>query len=146
MTTEPAATTEFSPTVTPPMMVAPAAIHTFLSITMGFPMVAARRCEGSMGWPAVMMTHVRPDHHIVSDVEAAKVIESAVLIDKDILPNANFVSASRIKRRNQQKALVDLFPDQFAEQGPHFLRIIECQTVQSGGDRHRSLDVCQHGR
>jgi len=37
VTTEPAATTEFSPTVTPPMMVAPAAIHTFLSITMGFP-------------------------------------------------------------------------------------------------------------
>lgn len=36
MTTEPAATTEFSPTATPPMMVAPAAIQTFLSITMGF--------------------------------------------------------------------------------------------------------------
>jgi hypothetical protein len=35
VTTEPAATTEFSPTVTPPMIVAPAAIHTFLSITMG---------------------------------------------------------------------------------------------------------------
>ena len=31
VTTEPAATTEFSPTVTPPMMVAPAAIHTFFS-------------------------------------------------------------------------------------------------------------------
>ena len=43
MTTEPAATTEFSPTVTPPMTVAAAAIQTFLSITMGFPMVTARR-------------------------------------------------------------------------------------------------------
>ena len=37
VTTDPAATTEFSPTVTPPMIVAPAAIQTFLSITMGFP-------------------------------------------------------------------------------------------------------------
>jgi hypothetical protein len=31
------------------MIVAPAAIQTFLSITMGFPIVAARRCEGSSG-------------------------------------------------------------------------------------------------
>jgi hypothetical protein len=43
VTTEPAATTEFSPTVTPPMMVAPAAIQTFLSITMGFATTQARR-------------------------------------------------------------------------------------------------------
>ena len=38
VTTEPAATTEFSPTVTPPMTVAPAAIQTFLSITIGLAM------------------------------------------------------------------------------------------------------------
>jgi hypothetical protein len=37
-------TTEFSPTVTPPMMVAPKAIQTLFSIMMGFPIVAARRC------------------------------------------------------------------------------------------------------
>src|SRR6185437_15161173 len=41
VTTEPAATTEFSPIVNPPTMVAPAAIQTFLSMTMGFPIVAA---------------------------------------------------------------------------------------------------------
>jgi hypothetical protein len=55
VTTEPAATTEFSPTVTPPMIVAPAAIHTFLSITMDFAVVKARRRDGSTGWPDVMM-------------------------------------------------------------------------------------------
>lgn len=49
VTTEPAATTEFSPTVTPPMMVAPAAIHTHFSITVGLPIVAARRSDGSRG-------------------------------------------------------------------------------------------------
>jgi 3-polyprenyl-4-hydroxybenzoate decarboxylase len=43
VTTEPAATTEFSPTVTPPMIVAPAAIQTFLSIAMGFAVALARR-------------------------------------------------------------------------------------------------------
>jgi hypothetical protein len=43
VTTEPAATTEFSPTVTPPMIVAPAAIQTFFSITMGFAITKARR-------------------------------------------------------------------------------------------------------
>jgi hypothetical protein len=32
--------------------------------------------------------HVRPDHHIVCDVETAKVIECAVLIDEDIAPDA----------------------------------------------------------
>lgn len=36
VTTEPAATTEFVPIVTPPMMIAPAAIRTPFSITMGF--------------------------------------------------------------------------------------------------------------
>src|ERR1700735_3116513 len=60
VTTAAAATTEFSPTVTPPMIVAPAAIHTLFSITMGFPIVAARRCEGSSGWPAVMMLTFGP--------------------------------------------------------------------------------------
>src|SRR3546814_1798916 len=51
VTTEPAATTEFSPIVTPPMIVAPVAIQTFLSIIIGFPIVTARRCDGSSGWP-----------------------------------------------------------------------------------------------
>jgi hypothetical protein len=37
--------------------------------------------------------HVRPDHHIVFDVEAAKVIESAVLIYEDIMPDADFGNA-----------------------------------------------------
>jgi hypothetical protein len=55
VTTEPAATTEFSPTVTPPMIVAAAAIQTFLSITTGFAITKARRREGSTGWPDVMM-------------------------------------------------------------------------------------------
>jgi hypothetical protein len=32
--------------------------------------------------------HVRPDHHIVRDVEPAKVIESAVLVYEDIMPDA----------------------------------------------------------
>jgi hypothetical protein len=45
--------------------------------------------------------HVRPDHHIVCDVEAAKVIESAVLIYEDIMPDADFGPAGSIKRRYQ---------------------------------------------
>ena len=36
VTTDPAPMTEFSPIVTPPMIVTPAAIHTFLSIAIGF--------------------------------------------------------------------------------------------------------------
>src|ERR1700730_9745634 len=60
VTTEPAATTEFSPTVPPPMIVAPAAIHTFLSITMGLAIVKARRRDGSTGWPDVMMLTFGP--------------------------------------------------------------------------------------
>jgi len=52
VTTEPAAITEFSPIVTPPMMVAPAAIHTLFSITTGVPIVAARRCEGEGDGPS----------------------------------------------------------------------------------------------
>jgi len=60
VTTKPAATTEFSPTVTPPMIVAPAAIHAFLSITMGFAIVKARRRDGSTGWPDAMMLTFGP--------------------------------------------------------------------------------------
>ena len=61
MTTEPAATTEFSPTVTPPVMVAPAAIHTVydqggelpaaIELRRRFPGITsnekARQCPGS---------------------------------------------------------------------------------------------------
>ena len=101
VTTEPAATTEFSPTVTPPIIVAPAAIQTFLSITMRFPIVAVRRCAGSSGWPAVMMLTFGPDHHIVPDVEAAKIIESAVLIYEDIMPDPDFIPAGSIEWRDQ---------------------------------------------
>jgi hypothetical protein len=36
------------------MRVAPAAIHTFLSITMGLATMLARRWDGATGWPAVM--------------------------------------------------------------------------------------------
>jgi pimeloyl-ACP methyl ester carboxylesterase len=45
--------------------------------------------------------HVRPDHHIVCDVEAAKVIESAVLIYEDIMPHPDFVPTGSIKWRDQ---------------------------------------------
>jgi hypothetical protein len=81
----------------------------------------------------------------VRDVEAAKVIESAVLIYEDTIPDANFISTGRIKR-GSTKALVYLFADEFAKQRPNFVCIVERQTVQCGGDRHRPFDVCQHGR
>lgn len=42
------------------MMVAPAAIQTFLSITMGLATTKARRSEGSTGWPDVMMLTFGP--------------------------------------------------------------------------------------
>jgi len=42
------------------MIVAPAAIHTFLSITMGFAIVKARRRDGSTGWPDAMMLTFGP--------------------------------------------------------------------------------------
>ena len=79
--------------------------------------------------------HVRTDHHIVCDVEPAKVIEGAVLIDEDIMPDADLVPTGSVKRRDQQKTLVYLFTDKFAEQGPNFVRIVERQAVQSNGDR-----------
>ena len=54
------------------MIVAPAAIRTLRSIAMGLPIVTApRRLDGM---PRGDAAHVRPDHHIVRDVEAAEVI------------------------------------------------------------------------
>jgi hypothetical protein len=46
VTTAPAPTTEFSPTVTPPSMVAAVAIHTFVSIAIGFPSLASASHSG----------------------------------------------------------------------------------------------------
>jgi hypothetical protein len=34
-------------------------------------------------------THVRPDHHIVGNVEPAKVVERAILIYEDIAPESD---------------------------------------------------------
>jgi hypothetical protein len=86
--------------------------------------------------------HIWPDHHIVSNVESAKVIESAILIYEDIAPDTDIDPAGCVERWYQQKAVVHLLADEIAEQGPDFIRIVECQPVDSGGDRHRSLDVC----
>jgi hypothetical protein len=68
--------------------------------------------------------HVRPDHHIVRDIETAEVIEGAVLIDEDIASDTDFGPTRGIKWRDQQKALVDLFADQLAEQGTNFVSIV----------------------
>ena len=54
VTTAPAATTELAPTVTPPISVAPAAIHTFRPITIGAAVTPSRRRDGSSGWPDVI--------------------------------------------------------------------------------------------
>jgi hypothetical protein len=54
--------------------------------------------------------HVGPDHHIVCDVEAAKVIEGAVLIYEDIIPDADFVPTGRIKGRNRKKLSSTFLP------------------------------------
>lgn len=51
-TTAPAATTAFSPIVTPGNIVAPDPIHAFLLITIGFP-IKALRSVGSKGWFSV---------------------------------------------------------------------------------------------
>jgi hypothetical protein len=59
VTPEAAATTEFSPMVTPPVTVAPAAIQIFFLIAMGLPIVAECRPEGSSGRPAMTTHRVR---------------------------------------------------------------------------------------
>jgi len=73
VTTEPAATTEFSPTVTPPTIIAPAAIHTFLSIAIGVPMVVVRRREGSNGWPEVMSSKFGSTSLPISSLNNARI-------------------------------------------------------------------------
>ena len=128
------------------MMVAPAAIQTLLSITMGFADGDGAALRRFKRMARRDQAHIRPDHHIVCDVEPAEVVERAVLIDEDITPDADFVAAGGIERRDQQKAVVDFFADEFAEQGADFVRIVEGQTIESGGDRHRPFDVRQHGR
>ena len=91
-------------------------------------------------------THVRPDHHIISDIESAKIIESAILIYEDIAPDSNIESTDRVEGWNQQEAVVHLLADEIAEHGPDFIRVVIRQTVEPRSDRHRSLDVCRHGR
>ena len=75
VTTEPAATTEFSPTVTPPMMIAPAAIQ-YVPLDHDRPF----RCGGPSlrGFKRMARgddADVRPDQHVVREVEPAKVID-----------------------------------------------------------------------
>jgi hypothetical protein len=85
--------------------------------------------------------HVRPDHHIVGNVEPAKVRESAVPIYEDITPDTDINLAGCVERWYQHNAVAALLADEIAEQGPDFIRIVECQPVESGGDRHRPFDV-----
>jgi hypothetical protein len=74
--------------------------HAFLD-HYGISDCGAASLRGFKGMARRDDAHVRPDHHIVCDVEAAKVIESAVLIYEDITPDADFGPAGSIKRRDQ---------------------------------------------
>jgi len=77
-----------SPTVTPPMIVAPAAIHAFLSITMGFA-IGRRAAETVRRMARRDDAHVRPDHPHRRQCRAAKIIKSAVLIYENIAPDTD---------------------------------------------------------
>jgi len=85
--------------------------------------------------------HVRTDHHIVGDVESAKVIESAVLIYEDVASHADIDSAGCVERWYQYKTVVHLLADEIAELGPDFICIAVRQTIERGRDGHRSFDV-----
>jgi len=61
-----------------------------------------RRAAGMVYWMACRdVPYVRPDHHIVCNVEAAKVIESAVLILRRHYADADFGPIGSIKWRDQ---------------------------------------------
>src|ERR1700677_918543 len=46
-------------------------------------------------------THVRPDHHVIANADLGKVIQSAVLIDEDAMPDADRETIGRVERRNE---------------------------------------------
>ena len=77
------------------MMMAPAA--TPLSITMGFPNSGGASLRGLEGMAGRDDADVRPDHHIVRDIEVAQVIKSTVLVDEDVTPDTDFVAVGRKK-------------------------------------------------
>ncbi len=45
--------------------------------------------------------HVRPDHHIVVNIELAKVIKSVVLIDENFAPDTDIASVGGVEWGNQ---------------------------------------------
>jgi hypothetical protein len=80
--------------------------------------------------------YVRSYHHIIGDIDAAKVIHSAVLVDEHPAPNSSILTPGRIERWNERKAVVDCAADQIAEYRSNLLRIIEAQPVENRRDRH----------
>ena len=59
--------------------------------------------------------HVRSDHHVIGNAKPAEIIESAVLIDEDIAPDAGIKTPGCIKGWYQYKLVVHLFADEIAE-------------------------------
>jgi hypothetical protein len=70
-------------------------------------------------------SYVWPDHYIVANVKAAHIVKIAVLINKDVLSNTNFVAASSVEWRYQGKAVIYALADELAEQGANFLPVIK---------------------
>jgi hypothetical protein len=83
------------------MMIAPAAIHTPYLNYDGLSDCGGSSQRGFKGMARGDDADIRPNHHIVRDVEAAKVIESTVLIDEDLTPDADLVPAGSIKWRDK---------------------------------------------
>lgn len=55
-------------------------------------------------------THVRPDHHIIGNVDPARIVHGAILLYEYIAPDADILAAGTVKRRDQRKLSSTLLP------------------------------------
>ena len=59
---------------------------------------------------------VRPDQHVVADVDAAQVHRGAPVVDEDVAPEAQVAPRVHVERREHAHRRVDLPPGQLAQE------------------------------
>jgi hypothetical protein len=88
--------------------------------------------------------HVRPDHHVVTDVDDAQVHRGAAVIHEHVAAEAQVPPAVRVEGRKHAHRRVELAARELAEQRAHGVEVTGRQRVQPAEDLPCALDVGVH--
>jgi hypothetical protein len=85
--------------------------------------------------------HVRPDHHVVADVDATQVHRRAAVVDEHVAAEPQVAAAVGVERRQHADGGVECAAGQLAQERAHGVEASRRQRVEPPDDLPGALDV-----